>query len=54
MMSPIIPEKDRGLSVNEIISKYRTQIDDVCKVDNDTRDTFELFIDNFIKYLKEE
>ena len=40
LLRNLVPERDRELSVNEIISKYRTQIDEVCKVDNDTRDTF--------------
>lgn len=40
LLRNLIPQRDRELSVNEIILKYRTQIDEVCKVDNDTRGTF--------------
>lgn len=40
LLRTLIPERDRKLSANEIILKYRDQIENVCKVDNDTKNVF--------------
>lgn len=40
LLRTLITERDRSLSSNDLIQKYRAQIDEVCKVDNDTRDIF--------------
>lgn len=40
LLRNLIPERDRNLSTCNIIKKYRNQIDDVCKIDNDTKSTF--------------
>ncbi len=35
-----LPECDRGLSCDELIAKYRTEIEDICKIDKDTSKIF--------------
>lgn len=40
LLRTLIHEQDRSLNTKDIIQKYRVQIDEVCKVDNDTKGTF--------------
>lgn len=40
LLRTLIPERDRSLNSNDLIKKYRAQIEEVCKVDNDTREVF--------------
>lgn len=40
LLRTLIPERDRTLSSKEIISAYRSDIDMVCKIDKDTKNTF--------------
>lgn len=40
LLRTLIPERDRSLNSNDLIKKYRAQIEEVCKVDNDTREIF--------------
>lgn len=40
LLRTLIPERDKRLNTNDLIQKYRAQIEEVCKVDNDTREVF--------------
>ncbi len=40
LLRNLIPERDKDIEVNEIIKKYRNDIDMVCKIDRDIADSF--------------
>lgn len=40
LLKTLIPLRDRDLPVSDIVRKYRTDIDLVCKIDKDTSDAF--------------
>jgi len=40
LLRTLIPERNKSLSLNEIIATHRNEIDLVCKIDKDTKDIF--------------
>ena len=40
LLRTLIPQRDKCLSASEIILKYRSDIDMVCKIDKDTKEHF--------------
>lgn len=40
LLRSLIPERNKSLSLNEIIAIHRNEIDTICKIDKDTKDIF--------------
>lgn len=40
LLRSLIPERNRSLTLNELINVHRNEIDMICKIDKDTKDTF--------------
>lgn len=40
LLRSLIPERNKSLSLNEILAVHRNEIDMICKIDKDTRETF--------------
>ena len=40
LLRSLIPERNKSLPLNEIITVHRSEIDMICKIDKDTKDTF--------------